>query len=372
MKVCYLTNIPSPYRVDFFNELGKYCDLTVIFEKKRSNERHKEWTGGEFTNFHGVFLDGLTTSTDTAFSLKGLKYIQKNQYDIVVSTNFLTPTGMLQIAKLKRLKIPYFLEADGGFAGSGKGFKEWLKKKVITGAQLYFSTSKACDKYFLTYGAEETQLRRYPFTSIQGDEVLANICTQEEKKAIRSALNINEQNVIISVGRFSYNNGYGKGFDTLVEVSKRLPKSYGIYIIGDEPTEEFKALKEDNKLDNLHYVPFKPKQELAKYYQAADLSALLSRGEAWGLVINEAMANGLPVIATSACIAGLEMIDHGENGYLVSVDDADAVCHCIERYFADKQKQPLMQEACLRKATAYTIQSMVDAHRSVFEEFVNR
>ena len=38
MKVCYLTNIPSPYRVDYFNELGKYCELTVFFEKRRSNE----------------------------------------------------------------------------------------------------------------------------------------------------------------------------------------------------------------------------------------------------------------------------------------------------------------------------------------------
>lgn len=372
MKVCYLTNIPSPYRVDFFNELGKHCDLTVVFEKRRSNERHKEWTCGEFTHFQGVFLDGLTTSTDTAFSLKGLQYIKKNKYDIVVSTNFLTPTGMLQIAKLKRLKIPYFLEADGGFAGNGKGFKEWLKKKVITGAQLYFSTSKACDKYFLTYGAKESQLRRYPFTSIQQDEVFANGISQEEKKAIRSTLNVKEQNMIISVGRFSYNNGYGKGFDTLVKVSKMLPKSYGVYIIGDEPTEEFKVLKETEKLDNLHYVPFKPKQELAKYYQAADLSVLLSRGEAWGLVINESMAQGLPVIATSACIAGLEMIVHGENGYLVNVDDENAVYQYIQQYFADKQKQKLMQEACLRKATEYTIQSMVDAHRSAFEQYINR
>ena len=34
MKVLFLVNIPAPYRVDFFNELGKYCKLTVLFEEK--------------------------------------------------------------------------------------------------------------------------------------------------------------------------------------------------------------------------------------------------------------------------------------------------------------------------------------------------
>lgn len=34
MKILWLTNIPSPYRVKFFNELGKKCELTVLFEKE--------------------------------------------------------------------------------------------------------------------------------------------------------------------------------------------------------------------------------------------------------------------------------------------------------------------------------------------------
>ena len=43
MKVLYITNIPSPYKVDFYNELGKYCELTALFETDASTERSEEW-----------------------------------------------------------------------------------------------------------------------------------------------------------------------------------------------------------------------------------------------------------------------------------------------------------------------------------------
>ena len=46
MKVLFLTNIPSPYRVDFFNQLGKYCELTVLYELGYATNRDKNWTSG--------------------------------------------------------------------------------------------------------------------------------------------------------------------------------------------------------------------------------------------------------------------------------------------------------------------------------------
>jgi len=43
VKVLYLANIPSPYRVDFFNELGQQIDLTVIFERETASDRDENW-----------------------------------------------------------------------------------------------------------------------------------------------------------------------------------------------------------------------------------------------------------------------------------------------------------------------------------------
>ncbi len=367
MKVCYLTNIPSPYRVDYFNELGKYCELTVIFERRSSSERNSEWNNYEFCNFKGIILDGVKVSTDSGFSLKGLRYLKAGEYDVIVSTNFSTISGMLQIIKMKGSRIRYCLEADGGFPGSGRGCKEKLKKTLLSGAQNYFSTSSMCDQYFLLYGAKTNQLVRYPFTSLHARNVLPRVLPFEEKEQLRRALAITEQKVVISVGRFSYKNGYGKGFDTLLRVCEHMSPDYGIYIIGDEPTEEFLSWRRNKQLDHLHFVPFVKKDILTSYYQAADVSVLLSRGEAWGLVINESMANGVPVIATKACIAGQELIQNGENGYLVEVNDAESVQYYIESICSKRIDEQNMAQCCLDTARKYTIEAMVECHRIAFE-----
>ena len=58
MRLLWITNIPSPYRVDFFNELGKSCELTVLFEKAGASDRDDTWLGFQFDYFEGVVMRG--------------------------------------------------------------------------------------------------------------------------------------------------------------------------------------------------------------------------------------------------------------------------------------------------------------------------
>ena len=61
---------------------------------------------------------------------------------------------MLAIEYMRMKKIPYYLECDGGFHKSGKGFKERVKRHFISGAKGYITTGKACTEYYETYGAK--------------------------------------------------------------------------------------------------------------------------------------------------------------------------------------------------------------------------
>lgn len=360
-RVLFLTNIPSPYRVKFFNELGKKCDLTVLFEKGSSQERDESWKNYKFENFKGIVLNGKSLGVDKAFSVDVCKYINNFRYDNIIATNLATPTGMLAIEYMKLNRIPYYLEGDGAFAKSGKGIKEKFKKYFIKGAKGYFSTSAEHDKYYITYGAPKNKIYRYPFTSISENDILEELPSDQEILNIRTKLGITEKKVVLAVGQFIYR----KGFDVLLNAAEHLPDDVGVYFVGGEPTEEYLKIKEEKKLINVHFVGFKQKDDLKDYYMASDVFVLPTREDIWGLVINEAMAYGLPVVTTDRCIAGLELVKNGENGFIVPVDDWQLLVESINNIICDEKLKKLMSQANLEKISMYTFSTMVESHLNI-------
>lgn len=363
MRVLFLTNIPSPYRVDFFNELGKYCELTVLFEKSFSNERDNSWKEYRFDNFQGIILSGVSIKTDMAFCLGVLKYLNDKSYDKIICTNFLTPTGMLAVWYMKKKHITYYLESDGGFAKTGKGVKEWLKRQIISKANGYFSTSKECDKYYIAYGAEVEKIHRYSFSSVNESDILQKPVSKMLKRDIRKQLNISEGKVLLTVGQFIYR----KGFDILIEAASKMNADIGIYFVGGIPTNQYLDMKEKYNLTNVHFVGFKAKDELREYYCAADLFVLPTREDIWGLVVNEAMAYGLPIITTERCIAGLEMVRQGVNGYICKVHNVEEMTEKILDILGNDHLQTKMSMMNLKQAHKYSIENMVMDHVKVLD-----
>lgn len=167
--------------------------------------------------------------------------------------------------------------------------------------------------------------------------------------------------VAIAVGQFIHR----KGFDVLLNAWARCNKEYELYIIGAEPTKEYLDFKEKLHLDNVHFEGFKTKEELKYYYQAADLFVFPTREDIWGLVVNEAMANGLPIITTDKCVAGLELIEDGENGYIVPVENIDMLARKITFLLQNDSLRKIMAQKSLEYIKRYTIENMVVAHLKI-------
>lgn len=174
--------------------------------------------------------------------------------------------------------------------------------------------------------------------------------------------------MILSVGRFSYMKGYGKGFDVLMNAMTSCPKDYTLYIVGDKPTQEFIKLKNEFKLDNLFFIEFKTKDELKEYYKAADIFCLQTRGDVWGLVVNEAMACGLPIITTDRCGAGLELIRDGENGYIVDVEESSAVASKIKYLLSHTNELKQMSFNALETIKSYSTENMALRHIEILRD----
>ena len=353
-KVFYYCNFPSPYYVGFLNELGKHCELTAVFERGASSERDDSWKQFSAPNIKElIIMHGLHTKADMAFCPQITRYISKRKYDHIIIHDPASPTGMWLIWYLKLRKIPFILQSEGGFGGDGKtGIKEKYKKALMSGAQLYLSTMSYEREYFLAYGAKKENLYRYPFASFYDRNILDKPLTQEEKQKIRDELGITEEKVIVSIGRIIPS----KAYDILLEAIKDIPASVGFYIISGKATPQLQKIVDQYNLENVHFVEFMPHQRLWEYYKMADFLALPTRSDTWGLFVNEAMANGLPVITTNKCIAALELIRDGENGYLIDVDDVQALTDRINLLLADDELREKMATANIEKIRWYTFE----------------
>ena len=174
-------------------------------------------------------------------------------------------------------------------------------------------------KYFEYYGADSKRIHLHNFTSLHQEDINKKLLTDAEKNCLKEKIGMTGKFNVVTVGRHIE----CKGFDIVLKAAEKIGKSVEFYIIGGEPSAENKQYKE------VHFVDFLGKDELREYYNAADLFVLMTRGDTWGLVINEAMANGLPVITTKRCVAGVELIKDEENGYIIDVDDTEALVNKI-------------------------------------------
>lgn len=364
MKVLFLTNIPSPYRTDFFNELGKICDLTVLFELSSAKDREDRWISDNFKNFKGVFLKGIRISDDEGFCPEVIKYLSSKKYDAIIVGIYASPTGMLAIEYMRMMKIPFLISSDGGLIKNDSKLKRAIKRHFMKPAALWLSSGNETSKYLTYYGADSQKIMVYPFTSLRRTDIIDKPVNKDEKIKLREKLDLQEEKIVIGIGRFIYI----KGFDVLFRAGVNLDRSVGIYIIGGEPTQEYLSMKKELNLVNIHFIGFKNKDELAEYYKAADVFVLPTRGDVWGLVINEAMAYGLPVITTNKCNAGLELVSD-DTGRIIDTDNHVQLYSAINEILSLPEDQyTMMCENTLRKIRDYTIENMAKVHYDILKE----
>lgn len=369
MKVIFVWRGPSPYRVDFFNELGKYCDLTVLFEMKPRDisDKNQSWFKENYVNFKAIYLKGRKLLGKVWFCHDVFSFIKNmKKADVVVVGMYSTMTQSLLLLCLKFLRIKYILNSDGGFIKQESMLTRAIKRFLIGGASAYLSSSNSTNKYLQFYGAKST-ICIYPFTSAFEYEIKQK-SNLRDKTYLKNKLGIKEQIVVLFTGQFIHR----KGIDILLKSCERLPNNCGIYIVGGTPTNEYLSLVEQLNLQNIHFVPFKTPKELQDYYSVADIYVLPTREDIWGLVINEAMAYGLPVITTDNCLAGLELIEDGKNGYIVETNNPKQLSNRLNKLVSDEGLRTEMSKNNKQKIRDYTIENMALTHIDFFRKITDR
>lgn len=363
-RVLYLTSIASPYRVRFFDELSKYCDVTVLYYDRSSEQKDRsaEWfTVGSGAHKAVQLRRRVATIAGESLCLDVISWLKKN-YDAVVIHGYSSTTAMLAIAWLKLHRIPFYLEVDGGLIREESPAKYRFKKMLVSSAHRWLSSGEATTDFLVHYGAVREHCIRYPFSSLEGEDLLPEPVSREEKLALRRKLGMECGRMILTVGQFIPR----KGFDILLQAAAQMEERADIFIVGGQPSPEYLHMVEQLQLTNVHFVGFLKKQTLGEVYRAADLFVLPTREDIWGLVVGEAMACGLPVITTDRCVAGLELVEEGVSGGIVPVEDPRALARKLDEVL--RSDLQAMGAAALERIRPYTIENMARGHARIFQD----
>jgi glycosyltransferase involved in cell wall biosynthesis len=95
----------------------------------------------------------------------------------------------------------------------------------------------------------------------------------------------------------------------------------------------------------VHFMGFKQYDDLPAFYGLAGAFVHLSTVEQWGLVVNEAMAVGLPVVVSQSCGCAIDLVRHGVNGWQVDPNDTHSIAEALCRMAAPETDRCAMAEA---------------------------
>lgn len=209
-------------------------------------------------------------------------------------------------------------------------------KKMLLGRVLFSFVSKFLyigrENYlFYRYmGVADEKLKFVPYAVDNKRFREASVKLKPSKPSLRDTINIPHQaTVILFVGKFIQKK---RPFDILAAFGMLGPSNYALLMVGDgELRGDMELYIKEQGLQNVYLTGFKNQTELPAYYSVADMLVLCSgRGETWGLVANEAMNFGLPLIVSETVGCAKDLVNPGINGLLYPEGDIKALASAIK------------------------------------------
>lgn len=349
-KVLYLTNIEVPYRVRFFNELAKHCDLTILYERRKSANRDNKWASGEAKHFRVEYLDGKDVGDEFGFSWRITGIVKKN-WNVVVVGCYNSRVQMLAMAYMRLNNIPYIINLDGE-PFIGHGMKAFVKKMMLKGADGYLTAGIKAGESLKAVIGDKHPVVPYFFSSLTDEEIVVNA------KSIAK-----REDYVLVVGQyFDY-----KGMDVAFRAAS-MDKSIRYKFVGMGKRTELFLQEMRDMPDNIEVIPFMQKAELEYEYRKCSLLLLPTKQECWGLVVNEAASFGTPIVSTWGSGAAMEFIGDKYPQFMAKPGDAESLLECVRKCLkADNSEY----SAYLKEVSKqYSIERSVDAYLRAFDSIL--
>lgn len=355
-KIAIIAPTPFHYHVPFYQKIANTpeMDLMVYYcsdETVRGAEIEKMYLSKGvmakkediLTGYSHKFLHNYSLNPsfmNWPFGLVNfgiIKELRQNNYDAVIVQSWTNFTWWLVALVCFFYKIPLIFMTDSNILGERLKTKIKLQfKQVVLGQFLFkyasgFLTSgTANEEFYKYYGVPEKKIVRLPFSWGYESFLQESEKISSTKKEARTKMSIlTDDFVILYVGRFSEE----KSPMLLLEAYHKLQDTRKkLFLVGDGPLrKELENYVSIKKLKGVEFFGFQPKESLFNFYNVADVLVMPSKRETWGIVVNEAMCFGLPIIASDRVGVAVDLVKHDANGFIFTSEDSVELAYALEK-----------------------------------------
>jgi glycosyltransferase involved in cell wall biosynthesis len=333
-RIVIITEIIAPYRIPVFNALARHTDiqLHVVF-LSRTDASMRQWK---------VYEDEIQFSYEVLPSWRKrigsynlllnhniISSLRNAAPDVIVcgGYNYLASWQALRWANQNRVQFLLWSESNAFDRRGQRTLVESLKRIFIRKCDAFVVPGKSAFDYLQHIGAPGKNV------FIARNAVDINLFSQISRKSGTEAARARAQmglpaRYFLFVGRLVREKGVLDLLAAYRELPTNLREKIGLVFAGDGRLRaELETLARDIYPGLIHFAGFVDRNDLAQYYGLAECLVLPTYSDPWGLVVNEAMACGLPVICANVagCVADLVK----RNGRLVDPGDHSQLRHAM-------------------------------------------
>ncbi len=356
-KALFITVVPSPYQRDLFGALAarEDVDLSVCYMEGASPD--SPWPEKPLRPFERI-MPGFWVPLGNARAHVNWGLPDLSEPDIVVVSTYATITGQWLIRKLRGKRWLFW----GERLRRNSGLKGLVQRTLAA------PLSHASGIVGIGHAAEDDYRRRFPNLS---HFCIPYHCDLSNFFKIRPNREMGAPMTFFFCGQMIRR----KGVDLLLLAFERLVASGAnvrLLLVGREADlPKFMEVVSPDAQSKIHYEGFQAPERLPEYFGKCDVFVLPSRQDGWGVVINQALAAGLPIITSNAVVAGLDLVETGNNGMCVPANDVDALYQAMRTLALNPELARQWGERSTERAYDLTPEAGAEKWVRVFDHFVD-
>ena len=344
LKLGVLVSHPIQYFAPLFREMARQpeIDLTVLYRTRVGVDAYYDAGFGESVQWDIPLLDGYRHEfLSRKKSLRGFEpkivgVLLRERFDVLLVHGYNSVTNLLALAVGKLLGAKLLLRGDTRLQPhhmAAPAAMWWVKRWLISvfdGCVAIGSLNRA---YYLALGAPEDRLYFAPFSVDNAAFSLGPEEAAERCADIRKLIAIPDQAVVVLYASKLIVRKRPQDLLTAFGVlSREFPDVWLVMAGSGEEMPRLRALVCAHRLERVRFIGFQNQQALPGLYAASDLFVVPSQEEPWGLVVNEVMAAGLPVIVTDEVGAAPDLIQGQGTGVVYPCGDVEALVKALTSF----------------------------------------